>query len=211
MQLRQAHTEYQVDDASIHEEVLSWVRRVIIGINLCPFAEKPLRQDRIRVQVVRGDNNETILSSVLDELIARTTTPGTTLVVCPEYYPDDFESFLDLNELIEEGLIKDDDTFDGVLQVVPFHPLFQFEGSQPSSIDNWTNRSPYPLFHILREDEVSRAVDQLQGDSGKVWRRNLEVMQQLSIELGADTLQNFIQGKEIDETKLARLQEILKQ
>jgi hypothetical protein len=197
------------DDAVVKEETLNWLRRVVIGLNLCPFAERPLRQDAVHIDIVRGNDDEEILSKVFDQLLVRTTQPGTTLVVCPECYPTEFESYLDVLELIETGIIKDDATFEGVVQVAPFHPLFQFEGSEPDSIDNWTNRSPYPLFHILREDEVSAAVDRLDGDAGKVWKRNADLIQALEQALDSEGFQEVMRG-EPSASKQTRIRDILK-
>ncbi|GKY98246.1 hypothetical protein MPSEU_000782300 [Mayamaea pseudoterrestris] len=198
------------DDASVEEETINWLRRVVIGLNLCPFAERPLRQDKVLIDVVRGSDDEEILSRVFDQLLFRTTEPGTTLVVCPECHPDDFHSYLDMLELIETGIIKDDSTFEGVIQVAPFHPLFQFEGSEPDSVDNWTNRSPYPLFHILREDEVTLAVDRLDGDAGKVWRRNAGLIQAMEKDFGSDGLQDIMRGETGATEQQTQLRELLK-
>jgi hypothetical protein len=205
------HTvENILDDANVQEETMMWLRRVVIGLNLCPFAEKPLREKLIRTRVVRGDDDEIILSAVFDELVARADSPGTTLIICPECHPESFELYLNILHLIEEGLIKDDETFEGIVQVAAFHPHFQFEGSEPDDVDNWTNRSPYPLFHILREDEVSQAVDRLDGDAGKVWRRNAKLIQSIDQTLGRETLQNIMRAKDTDSAQ-GQLRAILKQ
>ena len=196
------------DDATVEAQTMQWLRRVVMGLNLCPFA----RQDTVRTTIVRGNDDESILSRVFDELVTRTTEPGTTLVVCPECHPNDFASYLDLLELIETGLIQGDATFEGVVQVAPFHPLFQFEGSEPDDIDNWTNRAPFPLFHILREDEVTTAVDRLDGDAGKVWRRNAGLMQAMERDLGMDGFQQVMRGNPTaGESKQVRLRDLLKQ
>jgi uncharacterized protein len=208
---RSAHTHVGnnlLDDVAVKEQTMQWLRQVVVGLNLCPFADKPLRQNAIQIAIVRGMNEERILSSVFDELLARTTQPGTTLVVCPECHPDDFESYLYVLDLIETGIIKDDATFEGVVQVAPFHPLFQFEGSEPESVDNWTNRAPFPIFHILREDEVTLAVDRLDGDAGKVWRRNADLIQAMEEDLGSEGLHQVMQGVPL--TDQTRIRDLLK-
>jgi hypothetical protein len=83
---------------------------------------------------------------------------------------------MSLVQYIEEDVMENLNLH-GIVQLAPFHPQFVFEGSAPDGIDNYTNRSPYPMFHILREDEVSRAVDKLDGDAGKVWRRNIDLLE----------------------------------
>lgn len=196
-------------DATIREDTLTWLKGAIIGLNLCPFADKPYRQNAVHLAIVHGTDDDTILSAIYDEMLTRTTESGTTLVICPEYHPDDFEAYLDLLALVENGIIQGDAQFEGVVQVAPFHPLFQFEGSGADSVDNWTNRSPYPIFHILREEEVTKAVDQIDGDAGKVWRRNVSLLQAIARDMGSDSLPGIMRGK-VDKPKKAILRELLR-
>eukprot|EP00588_Corethron_pennatum_P010234 CAMPEP_0194276492 /NCGR_PEP_ID=MMETSP0169-20130528/9079_1 /TAXON_ID=218684 /ORGANISM="Corethron pennatum, Strain L29A3" /LENGTH=158 /DNA_ID=CAMNT_0039020227 /DNA_START=373 /DNA_END=847 /DNA_ORIENTATION=- len=97
---------------------------------------------------------------------------GTSIIVVPDLYPNDFQSFLSyLSEQVEEKIMDPHD-FHGMLQIAPFHPEFMFGGfpsENGNSVENCTNRSPYPMFHILKEIEVDRAVQRLDGDAGKVW------------------------------------------
>lgn len=95
-------------------------------------------------------------------------------------------------------------------EVAPFHPLFQFEGSDAESVDNWTNRSPYPIFHILREDEVGRAADSLDGDAGRVWKRNVGLLEALQTELGPSGVERIFTSKATTEEKTS-LHRILKE
>ena len=111
--------------------------------------------------------------------------------------------------MIDQGLLEDNDLV-GVLQVAPFHPLFQFEGSDVDSPDNWTNRAPYPLFHVLREDEVERAADSLEGDASRVWKRNVGLLDALQEALGSVGVERIFTSQATAEEK-ARLAEILKQ
>jgi hypothetical protein len=195
-------------DETVESKTLDWIKNIIVGLNLCPFAERPLREKLIKIDVVRDTDEETVLTLILAELLLRQDTPGTTLVVCPELHPDDFLAYLDFVNMIEQGLMVDHDLA-GDVQVAPFHPLFEFEGSE-SSIDNWTNRSPYPTFHILREEEVSIAVDRLDGDASKVWKRNVNLLTALEDKLGTKTLEDMIQGKN-DASVTDQVGEILKQ
>jgi uncharacterized protein len=136
---------------------------------------------------------------------------GTTLVVCPDLYPDDFEEYLAIHTVLEEGILVDQE-LTGELQVAPFHPLFEFASEEERdfqdgcntdhhhpldnhpeennerrpvaavAIENYTNRSPYPIFHILREEEVSKAVESLEGDASRVWQRNVDLLKDLEAE-----------------------------
>jgi hypothetical protein len=181
-------------DDDIEKETMEWVRRVVVGWNLCPFADRPLREGALHLNTVRGMDEETILGVVLGEMLVRKETPGTTLVIAPECYPDDFESYLQFVTALEEDLMEEYELH-GHVQVAPFHPLFEFAGSGKEGIDNYTNRAPYPIFHVLREQEVEAAVDKLDGDASRVWRRNVELLEDMQETLGTDGVKEAIAGK----------------
>ena len=183
----------------IEDKTLNWLKQVVIGLNLCPFADLPLRREKIKVDVIRGSDEEKIMLHVTSELLDRCSIPGTTLVVCPDLYPNNFQKYMEVVNVIEHVIMPGhNDELVGKVQVAPFHPLFQFDGSDPDDIDNYTNRSPYPIFHILREDEVAQAVDQLDGDAGKVWKRNIALLEAIQQDMGADTFQQILKG-DLDE------------
>ena len=189
--------QQQQENEEIKEATLNWIKKVVIGLNLCPFAEKPLRQDQLKVSVVRGDDDETVAAAVVYELISRSAEKqhGTTVVVAPEYYPDDFERYMDLVQYIEDDVMDEHDLH-GLVQVAPFHPKFAFEGSG-DGIDNYTNRSPYPMFHILRENEVGMAVDKLGGDASKVWQRNVALLEEMDKKFGSEDVKRIMKGEKL--------------
>ena len=152
-----------------------------------------MRTGDLHVHVVRDNDEIVILGAILGEMLVRRDVPGTSLVVTPELYPDDFLKYLSVVTTLEEDLMDDHDLH-GHVQVAPFHPLFEFEGSGESGIDNFTNRAPFPIFHILREEEVERAVDKLQGDAGKVWRRNVSFLEDLKDSLGVEGVKRSVSG-----------------
>lgn len=176
------------DDNIVREKTLQWLNDVVIGMNLCPFADVPMRKNQIQVNIYRGMDMESLLQYMSKELVRRVHAPGTTLIVCPELYPDDFDSYLNVLNLIQQ----DSAPWEGHVQIAPFHPQFQFQGSDYESADNWTNRSPYPVFHILREDEVTTAVDKIGGDAALVWKRNVELLELLESELGVEAFQQVM-------------------
>ncbi|KAL7485463.1 LOW QUALITY PROTEIN: hypothetical protein ACHAW6_011060 [Cyclotella cf. meneghiniana] len=92
-----------------------------------------------------------------------------------------------LVQYLEEDMMEENDNLRGVEQITPFHPLFQFEGS--GSVDNYTNHSPYPMFHILRENEVSKAVDKLGGDASQVWKRNVGLLENMEMKLEREVVE----------------------
>ena len=184
----------------VEEETREWVRRVVVGLNLCPFAAKPLADEHLFITVVRGDDLEDILRHILvqslvfveddDDDDTENTIPGTALVVCPDLVPHDFHEYLNVLTMVVDGLLEDHDLV-GRVQVVPFHPQFVFGGDDNNDdngdptehnhnkLEYWTNRSPYPMFHILKEADVSRAIELVHGNTDKIWQRNVHLLQRL--------------------------------
>jgi uncharacterized protein len=193
------------DEHMVRDRTYQWVRRVVIGLNLCPFAQAPTASSQLRIVVVRGNHVPTLMEYVVQEIrelvattittttteITTTTTTTattqqqqqphtTTLVVCPECYPQDFLEYLNLVHDVEEQ-IGTHPEWDGIVQLASFHPHYCFSGSDDSADpDNCTNQSPYPIFHLLREIDVTRAVQQLPDQNAAgVWSRNVDLLRTL--------------------------------
>lgn len=196
------------EDQIILESTLDWVQNVVIGMNFCPFAEKPFKSQQMHLEVIQGRDENEILARVLGECIVRQSKPGTSLLICPDLYPNNFQTFLQVYNMLNDGVLVDNELTDDV-QIAPFHPLFEFDGSGHDGVDNYTNRSPYPIFHVLREEEVGRAVDLLDGDASKVWRRNVEFLEALSEELELEHLKAVMTGKPTDRTIGEKVKAIL--
>jgi len=203
----EAETTTQNSIKSVEEiksVTLSWVTSVIIGLNFCPFARKPFEDANLFVQVVQGSHEgdisddyvNDVLATVMRESALLKEKKGTTIVVAPELYPENFFEYLDVLDMLEEALNVYE--LDEHVQIAPFHPMFEFSGSTSRGIDNLTNRSPYPMFHILREVEVSSAVDKLGGDSGKVWQRNISLLNKFKDELGREKTERIMRGEKVD-------------
>ncbi|MFA0085721.1 DUF1415 domain-containing protein [Vibrio sp. E150_011] len=143
----------------IEEQVQQWLKDVVIGLNLCPFAAKPERNKQIKTFVSLADKEEGLLEDILGELmLLEQTEPQdleTTLVVVPNMLDD----FMDYNFFIDwvEALIKQNG-WDGIYQVATFHPNYCFGGAAPEDDENLTNRSPYPIFHLIREASMERVL-----------------------------------------------------
>jgi hypothetical protein len=136
----------------------SWIEKIVIGLNFCPFAAQPFKSNSIHYEVVVESNLNTVLgefSKVCTQLNDDESIE-TSLIILPEHF-DDFEQYLDLVDLCEQLLIIED--LNGVFQVASFHPQYLFAGSEESDPSNYTNRSPYPMIHILREDSLTTAID----------------------------------------------------
>ncbi len=167
--------------SDVENSVRKWLENMVIGLNLCPFAKSVYIKNQVRIVVYEGEEDE-LLGCIESELLYLQKTPDTeidtTLVVVPHLLKDyyDFNDFLIYTDaLIEEmGL-------EGEIQIADFHPYYQFAGTQKEDIENYTNRSPYPIFHLLRESSIDRAVEQF-PDAAEIFERNISKMQTLGIE-----------------------------
>ncbi len=147
------------DFSTISQQVEQWLNDVVIGLNLCPFAAKPQRNKQIKIFVSEASQEEALLEDVLLQLIELNNSEPeeleTTLVVVPNMLGD----FWDYNLFIDwvEGLIKQQD-WEGIFQVATFHPDYCFGGAEPEDDENLTNRSPYPIFHLIREESMEKVL-----------------------------------------------------
>jgi uncharacterized protein len=161
------------------DDTRAWLVRAVIGLNLCPFAKAVHVKDQIRYVVSDATHIDALCDDLLAELeLLAEAAPekiDTTLIILPQVMSDflDFNDFLGVADTIVEEL-----ELDGILQVAPFHPQFQFEATEADDITNFTNRSPYPTLHLLREDSVSRAVEAF-PDELTISQTNIETMQTL--------------------------------
>lgn len=139
--------------------VEQWLADVIVGLNLCPFARRPMRAGQIRYAVSEARDDETLMAELLAEIQrldqAAAEELETTLLVVPGHLQDfsDFNQFLDL----AEWLIGRHD-YTGIYQIASFHPHYQFAGTAPADAENLTNRAPYPILHLLREASIERVL-----------------------------------------------------
>ena len=156
-----------------------WLERAVIGLNLCPFAKAVVNKGQVRMVLSEARDEEALLAELGEELVRLRDKPAaevdTTLIVHPQVLGDflDYNDFLDTADALVEEL-----GLEGVLQVASFHPQYQFADSGPDDIANFTNRSPWPTLHLLREDSVSRAVEAF-PDPDAIVERNVETLQKL--------------------------------
>ena len=170
------------EDAPYIEATRTWLDRVVIGLDLCPFARSVHLSNRIRYCVSDARRPEALLEDLARELVAlQKADPEaceTTLLIHPWVFGDflDFNDFLDaVDGAIEElGL-------EGEIQVASFHPDYQFAETQPDDIENYTNRSPHPTLHLLRESSIERAVA-AHPDIDEVPEKNIRTLRRLGIE-----------------------------
>jgi hypothetical protein len=168
-------------------ETRAWMRRAVIGLNLCPFARAVDVKDQIRYVFSDATDAETLLATLVVELQRLADTEpelvDTTMVIHPRVFADfeDFNDFLELADAAVEEL-----NLDGIVQVASFHPQFQFADTEFGDITNATNRSPYPTLHLLREDSVDRAVAAF-PEAEAIFERNMATLEKLGPQ-GWDTL-----------------------
>lgn len=160
----------------------AWIERAVIGLDLCPFAKAVHVKGQIRYVVSDAQTPETLLDDLERELLALAQAApdavGTTLLIHPYVLDDflDYNDFIDVADAAVERL-----GLAGVLQVASFHPQYQFAGTAPDDITNYTNRSPYPTLHLLREARVDEAVAAF-PEAGEIYRKNIETMRRLGVE-----------------------------
>ncbi len=166
-----------------HEDILAatrhWLARAVIGLNLCPFAKSVYVKEQVRYAISEATTLEDALADLETELRALEAADpqqvDTTLVI----YPRAFADFVDYNDALffADRLVRQL-RLDGVLQIASFHPEYRFEGSEADDIENYTNRAPYPILHLLREDSIARAVDAF-PDASAIYEKNQETLRRL--------------------------------
>lgn len=143
----------------VKQEVVEWLNSVVIGLNLCPFSAKPTRENRVRFVVVEVGDEESLLESLAKEMELLDATPvseiETTLVIMPNMLQDfyDYKIFLRW----AQAMLKRNN-WQGVYQLASFHPDYCFAGAEVDEIENLTNRAPYPILHIIREESLAAAL-----------------------------------------------------
>ncbi|MGV0951061.1 MAG: DUF1415 domain-containing protein [Azonexus sp.] len=159
-----------------------WLERAVIGLNLCPFAKAVHVKQQIRFAVTGAQTADQLLAELEQELQALAAADpelhDTTLLIHPEVMGDflDFHFFLAEADAAIRRL-----ELDGVIQIASLHPQYEFAGSDADNIDNYTNRSPYPTLHLLREASIDRAVAAF-PDAADIFERNVETLRRLGHE-----------------------------
>jgi uncharacterized protein len=170
-------------DEQVLADTRRWIEKAVIGLNLCPFARAVYVKNQVRIVVSKARHLDAFLDELDAELALLKDTPAeeidTTLLVHPSLFPD-FFVFNDFLNVVDDVVAEHE--LEGVIQVASFHPQFQFEGSEPDDISNATNRAPFPILHLLREDSVERAIESDAGDAEKIVERNIATLRELGAE-----------------------------
>jgi hypothetical protein len=162
-----------------------WLERAVIGLNLCPFAKAVHIKGLIRYVVSEATTAAELLSDLKNELnpLANMDAAGvsvaydTTLLIAPNCLHD----FLDFNDFIGKAdKLLDKMKLECTIQLANFHPRYQFAGTEPDDITNYTNRAPYPTLHLLRESSIDQAVEAF-PEAEAIFEVNMATMERLGL------------------------------
>jgi uncharacterized protein len=144
------------------QEIISltkkWITDVVIGCNFCPFAAREVKLDTILYEVFLGEDKAAILEKLLDifTIMDEDDKVETAFLILPNGQ-DDFLTYLDVVQQADDFLVQK--KYEGIYQLASFHPQYLFAGSTEKDPENYTNRSPYAMLHVLREDSLTKAID----------------------------------------------------
>ena len=163
------------------DDTRRWLERAVIGLNLCPFAKAVHVKGQIHYAISRATQPPELLDDLKNELNSLLAldpaTRDTTLLIVPKY----LQEFLDFNDfLVQAEAVLAELDLEGVIQIAPFHPQFQFAGTEADDITNFTNRAPYPTLHLLREESVDRAVAAF-PQAEDIFEKNMQTLTQLGV------------------------------
>jgi uncharacterized protein len=181
-----------VTDDEVVARTSRWVNDFVIGLNLCPFAKAVQAKGQVRYVVTHAKSGVRLLEELQRELTTLQAADPVELDTTLLIHPDVLEDFYDYNDFLSEvdDLLQELE-LEGELQVASFHPAYCFAGSATDDAANCTNRSPYPMLHLLREDSVTRAVEAF-PDTAAIPERNVELLRGMP----ADELKRRLRGGE---------------
>jgi len=175
-------------ESAVVQATRQWVEEEVVGYNLCPFSKRELVRGNVRFVVTDAGTEDQLLQAVHAELQHLEDNPDTetTLLIHPDVLGDfeAYNGFLD----VADGLLAYLE-MEGIYQIASFHPDYRFEGTEPDAAENYTNRSPYPMLHLLREASLEAAIagyPDVEGIPG----RNIELMEKL----GAEKMRAILTG-----------------
>lgn len=177
-----SHGGRPMDVDVVYGRTRRWIADVVIGLNLCPFARRVFEGGLIRYTMTTAKTVEELRELLTRELRTLADTPPEEVETAFLIHPYALTDFLDYNDFVAgtEDLLSEVD-LEGVIQIAGFHPQYQFAGTRPGDVENYTNRSPYPMLHLLREDSVTR-VNEDPEKVAEIPRRNIETMRSLGRE-----------------------------
>ena len=166
-------------DTQIIGATQQWLERAVIGLNLCPFAKSVHVKGQIHYAVSSAQTWQQLAQDLRNELIGLQNMPQTVRDTSLLIVPDMLQEFLEFNDFLDEAdRVLEELDLHGVLQIASFHPCFEFADAAPQAISNYTNRTPFPTLHLLREDSIDRAVAAYPA-AESIFEKNKEVLEAL--------------------------------
>ena len=161
-----------VDEQTVITQTKNWIKTMVIGCNFCPFANREFKNNSIHYQVAFGTTRTDAREALLKECkrLDKDKSIATTLIIFPNAFQE-FDAYLLLVSFAEKLLQQKG--YEGIYQLASFHPLYQFDKSSYEDPANYTNRSIYPMLHLLREDQVRKAI-QYYGNADEIPERNIQ-------------------------------------
>ncbi len=166
-------------DEQIIEHTENWLRSFIIKLNICPFAKREVERGTLRIQVIHTPKQQQAMEELVMEMIFldKNDSVETTLLIFPTLFKD-FFNYLDFVEMAE--LLTREQGYEGIYQLATFHPDYCFADAEVNDVANYTNRSPYPMLHILREERLEKAIAYY-GDTESIPANNITKLRELGL------------------------------
>jgi uncharacterized protein len=166
----------------ILQQTRLWLEKAVIGLNLCPFAKAVYVKNQMRLVVSKARHADDLLEELDRELDLLVATPAAEIDTTLLIHPTLFEDFLDFNDFLEiaDSVVVEHE-LEGVIQLANFHPKFQFDGTTEDDISNYTNRAPFAMLHLLREESVDRAVEAF-PEAEAIFEANIKTLEELGLD-----------------------------
>ena len=158
----------------------NWIKTVVIGCNFCPFAAKALAKKTVRYIIIEKTDIKSALTALAEEFefLNSNLNIETTFII----FSDGFTDFLQYLDLVDKGeRLLTKENYEGVYQLASFHPNYLFSGNNENDAENYTNRSPYPMLHLLREDSITKALENF-DDPDSIPEKNIDFAKTKGIE-----------------------------
>lgn len=179
-----------MEEKIIIERSRAWVEEFVVRHGLCPFAKPVLDADSMRLKVSKASELNELVTDLQAEVLYLEENPDTeTTLLIGSDFPSDFLEFNEWRIYLEE--IMDESGLTDFVQIASFHPEYYFGGTQPEDAENYTNRSPYPMLHLIRQEEMTKAIESFPGDTEEIPMRNISRMEKIGAVKLEEVLKDF--------------------
>ena len=164
------------------DKTKSWIQTFVIGLNICPFASLPFREDKIRYRLEESERPEKLVETLMEELDFLQKNKNEEIETSILIHPNVLSGFLDYNDFLSIAeAVLEEMNLEGVIQIASFHPDYQFAGEGKNVPSNYVTRSPFPMLHLLRESSVTRAVE-IHPNTEQIPFDNIQKLNDLGLE-----------------------------